>query len=95
MTEYANKREVDQKKFLDISPIIENAPYLLRKSYEQRLAGSSTGNSNSSSHSSNSSSHSASREYVGSSTGASSSSSHSSNSSSSASRATVTLENRV
>lgn len=90
------QREMDQEKFLELSPVIENAPYLLTGNYEQRLAGNSTGQSSSSSHSSNSSSHSASRAYVGSSTGQSSSSSHSSNSSSrSASRATVPLENRV
>ena len=51
---------MEEKKYLlEMSGIIENAPYLIAEKYGQRIAGScnTTGNSNSASHSSNSSSH--------------------------------------
>jgi len=57
-------QEYDEQNLLALSPIIENAPYLLTRGYEGRLAGKSKGSSRSSSHSSNSSSHSASSSSV-------------------------------
>jgi hypothetical protein len=57
------EKEEFQDKFLELSSIIESAPYVLNKVYEQRLVlayNSTKGQSSSSSKSSNSSSHSAS-----------------------------------
>ena len=52
--------ERENERYLVLSNIIENAPYLLAGSNNYVLAGNSTGQSQSSSHSSNSSSQSAS-----------------------------------
>ena len=53
--------EINQKYILELSSVIENAPYMLNNEDKLRYNGNSKGNSNGNSHSSNSSSHSASR----------------------------------